>query len=110
MKPMKIDGYDFQGPYVAGKDEIPAVSGIALIVTEAGEGAKILAIETADDLSQLSSSPRLPVWKENCYHGIVDVYVHEMAPPKRDSVAKSMIDKRASTLTCQIIEAIVDDW
>ena len=110
MKPMRIDGYDFKGPYIADKGEIPAINGIALIVSEAGEGAKIIAIHTADDLSTLSSHPDLPKWKENCYRGIIDVYVYEMAPPKRDEVARMMINKRINYLTCQKVEAIVDDW
>ena len=110
MKSMLIDGYKFDGPYVPGKDEIPAVNGIALICSEAGEGVKILCIEQGDDLSQLATSPELPVWKEKCYHGIVDIYVVAVDPAKRDSIARSMIDRRKATLTCQHLEIIEDDW
>lgn len=111
MKSMRIDGYDFTGPYVAGKGEIPAINGIALICSEAGEGVKIIAVEYGDNLcTQIEGSPNMQLWKDNCYHGIIDVYVLEIDPAKRDSVARSMIEKRKNTLTCQKIEAIVDDW
>ncbi|MBO6084213.1 MAG: hypothetical protein J6O90_03945 [Candidatus Methanomethylophilaceae archaeon] len=110
MRNMKIDGYDFEGPYVAGKDQIPAINGIALICSEAGEGVKILAIEQADDLSQLSSSPEYPNWKDHAYRGVVDVFVLAVDPAKRDSITQSLIYKRKSSLVCQKFEAIVDDW
>ena len=110
MKCMKIDGYNFDGPYVPGKDAIPAINGIALICTEAGEGVKILAIEQGDDLSKLAESPDLPKWVDHAYRGVVDIYVISVDPAKRDSVARSMIDKRRDTLTCQEIEVIKDDW
>ena len=111
MKTIMIDGYNFTGPYIAGKGEVPAINGIALICSEAGEGMMILAVEYGDNLqTQIESSPNMQLGKDNAFHGVVDVYVCEMEPPKRESVAKSIIDKRKNHLRCQKIEAIVDDW
>ena len=111
MKKMKIDGYDFEGAYIAGKGEVPSIGGIALIVSEAGEGAKIIAVAYGDNLLEtVDNSPDLPEWTEHAYHGIVDIYVLEMESPKREAVAESIINKRKNTLTCQKIKEIVDDW
>ena len=111
MKSMKIEGYDFDGPYIAGKGQVPAIDGIALIVSEAGEGAKILAVTYGNNLLDIiDNSPDLPLWTEHAYHGIVDIYVLEIDEPKRSSLAQTIINKRKSTLTCQKIEEIVDDW
>lgn len=111
MKSMMIDGYKFEGPYIAGKGEIPEIEGIALICSEAGEGVKILAIENGENLrTHIESSPRMDTWKGAAYKGIVDVYVLPMDSSKRESVASSMVSKRASTLVCQEFKQIVDDW
>ena len=44
MNTILIDGLNFEGPRIIGKDDIPAVPAIALICTEAGEGMKIMSI------------------------------------------------------------------
>ncbi len=110
MKSMMIDGYKFEGPYVPGKDEIPAIDGIALICSEAGEGVKIMAIEQADDLSTLAQSPNLQNWIDHAYNGIVDIYVIGVEHDKRDKITQSLISRRAKSLCCQPFEEIVDDW
>lgn len=111
MKSMMIDGYKFEGPYIAGEGEIPEIEGIALICSEAGEGVKILAIVNDGNLRTLiDRSPRMGVWKEAAYKGVVDVYVFSMGSPERESVASSMVGKRESTLVCQEFQQIVDDW
>ena len=111
MKFMKIDGYDFEGPYVAGKGEVPPINGVALIVSEAGEGAMILAVTSGDNLLEtIDNSPDLPEWTANAYRGVVDIYVLPMELPMRDSLVKSIAEKRKGYLRCQKFEAIVDDW
>lgn len=110
MRIMAIDGYKFEGPYVPGKDEIPAINGIALICSEAGEGVKIMAVEYGDDLSVLKDSPNLQNWIDHAYNGIVDIYVVSVDPAKRDSIAEGIISKRRKYLCCQQVEEIVDDW
>ena len=44
MQTIQIDGLKFDGPYVLGRDELPNVPAIALIITEAGEGFKIMSV------------------------------------------------------------------
>ena len=108
---MKIDGYDFNGPYELGKDEVPAISGIALICSEAGEGMKILAIEYGDNLCEkITGSPNIQEWKDHAFHGTVKIFASEFDPAKRDSIAESIISRRKSSLSCQKFEAIEDDW
>ncbi len=110
---MVIDGYNFEGPYILGQDEIPAIAGIALMCTEAGEGVKILSVEESDNLKDyILGSDRIDLWKEHAYHGILDIYVYPTDVPveKRVSMTSSIISKREKFLSCQKKDIIEDDW
>ena len=113
MKKMAIDGYSFEGPYVLEKDELPASAGIALMCTEAGEGVKILSVEESEDLrSHILGSDRISLWKENAYHGIVDIYIYltDIPEDKRKKITDTIVSKRSASLVCQPKEIIEDDW
>ena len=113
MKTIVIDGYKFEGPYVMDKDEIPAVAGVMLISTEAGEGFKIMCVEEAADMkAHMAGSDRKGIWKDNAYHGQVDIYVMatDCDDSKRASIADSIADRRRASLNCQRPKIIEDDW
>ena len=113
MKNFVIDGQTFVGPYVLGQDPIPAVPGLALVCTEAGEGVKIMSIEESSDLrAEIEDSDRVPLWKEKAWKSIVDVYIMETDMPeeKRQSLQESLVYKRRDSLNCQKPKVIKDDW
>jgi len=113
MKTVQIDGLMFTGPYTLGKHDVPQVSGIALIITEAGEGFKIMSILHSDDIREaVETSPKQDCWKEHAYHGNVDIYVCEtdMPPEKREEFRMKALEKRRDSLYCDELPAIEDDW
>ena len=113
MQTIMIDGLKFQGPYIIGKEEIPQVRGIALAITEAGEGFKIMSIVQGDDLrSVVMNSPKMDCWKKHAYHGNIDIYVCEtdMSPEKREEFRINGITKRKDVIFCDEPPVIVDDW
>lgn len=112
MKAMMIEGYKFEGPYEIEKDDIPEVSGVALIVSEAGEGTKILCVESGDNLHiSLPNSPELPDWKAHSFHEIADAYILRVDDAsQRQAIVDKIIYKRKASLVCQKFAPIVDDW
>ena len=111
MKKLNIDGYFFEGPYILDKDELPESAGIALMCTEAGEGIKIMSVEVSDNLAEeINNCDRKHLWIEKARKGQVDIYINLMDDIKRESIADSIAEKRASVLTCQKPKIIEDDW
>lgn len=113
MKTIVIDGYKFEGPYIMGKDEIPAVAGVMLISTEAGEGFKIMCVEESSDMRAfVDGSDRKDIWIDHAYHGQVDIYVMptDCDESKRQSIMDSIVSRRASHLNCQRPKILEDDW
>ena len=113
MQTIQIDGLKFEGAYVVGKNDIPNVAGIALIITEAGEGFKIMSIIQSDDLRDaVLTSPKMDCWKKHAYHGNIDVYVCEtdMSPEKREEFRIRGIEKRKDVIFCDELPRIEDDW
>lgn len=113
MKTVQVDGQKFEGPHTIGKHDIPAVAGIALIITEAGEGFKIMSILQADDLKDaVENSPKQDCWKKHAYHGKVDVYIcaTDMSPEEREEFRLKGLEKRRSSLYCDELPSVEDDW
>lgn len=107
-----IEGYKFEGPYVIGKDELPEFDGVALIVSEAGEGTKILCVENGKEMNKaLPASPELGNWKDHAYNGIVDAYILRVDDEcERKAISDKIINRRKQYLVCQKLEPVVDDW
>ena len=113
MQTIQIDGQKFIGAYVVNKDEIPQVSGIALIITEAGEGFKIMSIIHSHDIRQaVLTSPKMDCWKKNAYHGNIDVYICEtdMSDEEREQFRIRGIEKRKDVIFCDELPRVEDDW
>jgi hypothetical protein len=113
MKTIAVDGYKFVGPYIMDKDELPAVAGIMLISTEAGEGIKFMCIEESDDMASfIADSDRKEIWIKNAYHGQVDIYIMctDCNYSERASIVESLVRRREAYLSCQRQKIIEDDW
>ena len=113
MQTIQIDGQKFIGSYIVGKDDIPQVRGIALAITEAGEGFKIMSIVHGDDIREtVLNSPKMDCWKKHAYHGNIDIYVCEtdMSPEKREEFRTNGILKRRDVIFCDEPPVIKDDW
>ena len=108
-----IDGLNFEGPAVFGKDEIPSVPALALICTEAGEGLKIMSIVHGDDiLKVISENPKMDCWKKHAFHGNIDVYLNtdDMTEDERERFRLNAIEKRKEYIFCDEVPKVVDDW
>lgn len=113
MKTINIDSLSFNGPYLLGRDDIPAVKAIALICTEAGEGMKIMSVLQSDDIArEIADSPKYDCWKKHASHGNIDVYIHEtdIPPAKREEFRLKAIEKRKQFIFCDELPRIEDDW
>ncbi len=113
MQTIRIDGLPFQGPYVLGKDELPQVPAIALIITEAGEGFKIMSVVHGLNISEaVDKSPKKDCWHKHAYHDIIDIYINtdEMSEDKREDFRVNCIVKRKEVIFCDEAPKIEDDW
>ena len=110
---MKIEGYEFEGPFKLDVDELSSKPGIVLICTEAGEGVKILCIEQTSNMNKhVTTSPRKEIWKKNAYKSMVDVYTLEYVKSEadREKLVDKLVYKRKAHLKCQVEKIIEDDW
>ena len=113
MQKILIDGLQFEGPRVYGKEEIPAVPAIALICTEAGEGMKIMSVIHGTDIAKtIAESPKMDCWKKHAFHGNIDVYLNtdDMSEQKREDFRINAIAKRIKYIFCDELPKIEDDW
>ena len=95
MNTILIDGLNFEGPRIIGKDEIPAVPAIALICTEAGEGMKIMSIiHDGKDIAAIG----------------IYLNTDEMSEEKREQFRVNGILKRKQYIFCDQPPKIEDDW
>lgn len=113
MQKVMIDNQYFVGPYILDKDELPHVPGIALAITEAGEGFKIMTVLQGNDIGKtVAESPKRPCWEKHSYHGQVDIYICETDMPesKREDFRINAIAKRKDVIFCDELPRVEDDW
>ena len=113
MQTIQIDGLKFDGPYVLGRDELPNVPAIALIITEAGEGFKIMSVLHGVNIKEeIENSPKHACWHKHAYHDIIDIYLNldDMPESKREDYRIRCIEKRKDVIFCDEVTKIVDDW
>ena len=113
MGRISIDNLQFEGPLTYGKDDIPPVSALALVCTEAGEGMKIMSVVHSLDIAKaIAESPKMDCWKKHAFHGNIDVYINtdEMSEEKREEFRINAISKRKDHIFCDELPKVVDDW
>lgn len=113
MVVLTVDGKQFIGPKIIGKDVFPDVPAIALICTEAGEGLKIMSVIQGDNIAKaIAESPKMDCWVSHANHGQVDVYILEtdMSPGDREKFRIEAIRKRDKFMFCEEMPKIEDDW
>ena len=113
MQTIQIDGLKFDGPYVLGRDELPNVPAIALKITEAGEGFKIMSVLHGVNIKEeIENSPKQDCWHKHAYHDIIDIYLNldDMPESKREDYRIRCIEKRKDVIFCDEVTKIVDDW
>lgn len=113
MQTIQIDGLKFEGPRILGKDEIPEVPAIALVITEAGEGFKIMSILHGENIrNTIAESPKHDCWAKHAYHGNIDIYIctDRMTEAEREEFRLKGIEKRKDIIFCDELPRIEDDW
>ncbi len=113
MQVIQIDGLKFEGPRILDKDEIPNVPAIALIMTEAGEGFKIMSILHGEKIADvIINSPKRDCWMKHAYHGNIDIYLctDDMPEDKREEFRIKGIERRKDVIFCDELPRVVDDW
>lgn len=113
MQTIRIDNLSFEGPYVLGKDELPQIPAIALIITEAGEGFKIMSVVHGMDIRKaVDDSPKKDCWHKHAYHDIIDIYINNdgISEEKREEFRVRCIEKRKDVIFCDEVPRIEDDW
>ena len=95
-----FDGTDFQGPMEI--DQLPAIPGVYLIVTDASGGVKILgAYEAEDCKASAASNPRRECWQKNRKDTDPAAYFREERDPvKRQELVLGIHQRRFYGLVC----------
>ncbi|NLN72420.1 MAG: hypothetical protein GX137_06530 [Thermoplasmatales archaeon] len=111
--PFAINGKIFDGPLYLGRDKLPALPGMALICTEAGEGVKIMSVLWGDNLEEIiTESPKNDCWKRHASHGRVDVYAYteECTAEEREEFCNKILERGREWMFCEDSVRIEDDF